>query len=292
MGSVAEPWENQDENRYNPLARQDQFLELLRGVGARVLESDEGNRIVRFKRDLILELFLRQGDFWDEIKAMRERWHISASTQLVETDVWCPYPEDPEYWDPKIRRQWSRDVRGLVGRVIPSRYLSVDIWQRFLSACILYNPPESHLIDFANFSNPGPTTPLPVSVEEQEAMGDSEHLSMIAPPIRSLPGPDNTPKLYIEVNPWTTEHDVRNAFRLIRQTQPDQQKDGAPGRDRLAAVQCAVLYDRYNSTGSADKRRRKWTHKRLAEKFGLKSARVAKEYVDIGRVILAKTRLQ
>jgi hypothetical protein len=58
----------------------------------------------------------------------------------------------------------------------------------------------------------------------------------------------------------------------------------------LIAVQCAVLYDRHNSEDSTDKRRRKWTYRRLAEEFGLASARAARDFVNLGREICEKVR--
>lgn len=292
MSSVSGPWEDQDENQYNPLQRQEQFLGLLREMGVKVLESDAGKRIGRFKRDMVLELFLRHGRFWEDIVAMRKRWDISASVQLVDANVWCPYPIDPEHWDPDTRDRWTRDVNALISRVVPEQYSGsgaavADGWHFFVSACVLYDPPESSLIEFANFANPGPTTPLPARPEDEEAMGDGERRSMVAPPVRSEYHPrTGIQKYYIEVDPWTTEGDVRRGFSLIRQVQPRRQEGDASTRDPLVAIQCAILYDRHNARDPEDRRRKKWTEEKLAEKFGLSSARAAKEYIKKGRELL------
>jgi hypothetical protein len=98
-------------------------------------------------------------------------------------------------------------------------------------------------------------------------------------------------RFYIEVDDYTTEADVRQAFRMLR-TQKGIRLKGTPGRDSLVAVQCAILYDRHNRSDPTDKRRRKWTYKRLAEEFELASERAAKEYVAIGRKILEENRVQ
>lgn len=344
MGNITEPPAGPHTARQNPLQAHERFHQQLRDLGRKILDSDEGAQIIRFKRELVLDLFLRRGGFWDEIQAMRKRWNIEASKQLVEPGVWCPYPVDPRGW--AERDQWIREINALWNRTIPQRYLnrSVD-WHRFIPACILYDPPDDELIDFAYFAGPTPTTPLPVSPEQQEAMGDDWNLSMIAPPIVSLAdasevrsaeiwfyrtmldriGEDylkprgidiwelfekvwkssrdlwakrselessNSPKLYIKVEEWTTENDVRNAFRLICQTQPARRKRSKPTVDPLLAVQCAILHDRHNGPLAADGRRRKWAYERLKEVFDLKSSRAAKAHVETGRRILKNSRVQ
>ena len=90
---------------------------------------------------------------------------------------------------------------------------------------------------------------------------------------------------YIEVDEHTTTEDIENASRMIRSVLGDV-SGGAPSRDKLVALQCALLYDRHNSPDATDTRRREWTHKRLSEYFNLNSARAAKNYIAIGREIL------
>jgi hypothetical protein len=97
---------------------------------------------------------------------------------------------------------------------------------------------------------------------------------------------ENPPRYYIAVEEDTTEEDARRAHRLIKDALDGSSRKRAPSRDPLVAVQCALLYDRYNAVGPTDKRRRKWTYARLAEEFGLKSVRAAKEYVAVGRQML------
>jgi hypothetical protein len=59
-------------------------------------------------------------------------------------------------------------------------------------------------------------------------------------------------------------------------------------RDPLVAIQCAILYNRHNQKDPEDGRRRTWTYERLAEEFGLKSARAATAHVIVGRKILGE----
>ena len=216
-------------------------------------------------------------------------------------------------------------------------------WERFLSLCVMNDPPETGLIRFADYNNPRPTALPPILSEwseEQRAMKEQHYwpLRMVAPPVRVFEDPDTVFRreswlhwsliakvqerlheeglkvdltamfrqerfeqetikevietypssrgLYIEVNEWTTWNDVENAFRLIRQRSPGPQEGGAPGRDPLVALQCALLYDRHNSTDPDDGRVKKWTYKLLSKEFGLKSPRAAREHVELGRRLL------
>jgi hypothetical protein len=100
---------------------------------------------------------------------------------------------------------------------------------------------------------------------------------------------ENWPRPYIDPShAETTEDDVRAAFRFIRHSQKMTQKGGRSRRNQEVAVQCAILYDQRNYTDPEEKRRWKWTHKTLAEKFGLPSERSAKYHVELGRMILEK----
>ncbi len=205
-------------------------------------------------------------------------------------------------------------------------------WGDFLTACIVYDPPDDKLVEFAQCGGPTFVSASHKKIER------SPRRAYAAPPIRVARDPDQTeikrvvhialllqeidqahpeirvwdlveerglldqfrvdmkeiPRhLYIDVREGTTARDVENAYRVIRDIQGRQnQKGGAPPRDPLIAIQCAVLHDRHNSIDPADKRRRKWTHKKLADRFGLKSGRAAKGYIEFGRRILEEYGVQ
>lgn len=68
-------------------------------------------------------------------------------------------------------------------------------------------------------------------------------------------------------------------------------RKGAPRRDPLVAIQCALLHDLHNySPVPEDRRLRKWNLKRLSEESGLKGAPAAKIHIAEGRKVLADTR--
>jgi hypothetical protein len=84
----------------------------------------------------------------------------------------------------------------------------------------------------------------------------------------------------------TTGEDARRAIALLRGGFGERSNQGAPRRDPLIALQAAIWYVRHNAPDPDDRRRRRWTHKRLAKELGLKSARVAQAYVEEGKKIL------
>ena len=96
----------------------------------------------------------------------------------------------------------------------------------------------------------------------------------------------NEPQPYIFVTDETTEKDIKKAFRAIKASRRLRSSGGRPRRDRLVAVQCAVLYDRHRTIDPTDKRRRNWTYESLAQEFDLESAAAAEDYVDLGRELM------
>ena len=91
---------------------------------------------------------------------------------------------------------------------------------------------------------------------------------------------------YIEIGEYTTRDDVTEAYKAFVSGREGRSEEGAPQRDPLVAIQCAILYDRHNSVDQMDRRRRRWTYQRLAARFGLRSPRAAKDYVADGRKYL------
>jgi len=56
--------------------------------------------------------------------------------------------------------------------------------------------------------------------------------------------------------------------------------------DKLVAVQCAILYDDYNSTDPDNGRVKRWTYETLAvemQAFGVKNKRSAELHIEFGR---------
>jgi hypothetical protein len=285
----------------------------------------------------------------------------------------------------EFERTWYRDLDRIVKSTVPSELGAYNIgdrsitclpaggrrlgsgygfWLWFVSACVLYDPPETALLPFAECATPKPYRVSFGSLYRSQ--DDDKSVSMLAPPIKVQADSGELRDMimaqvhlildeinrhhlqalgldvhamwhdvvrksdvvieiyrqeellkqrqYIEVHEHTTDEDVRAARRVIRAIQDRdrfrvlqaadpatrlkmlQEKQNSPQprgksvRDPLVAIQCAILYDRHNEKDPADGRRRTWTYERLAEEFGLKSARAATEYVIAGREILRKNK--
>jgi hypothetical protein len=320
--------------------------------------SDVAFRIEKLKHGVVLDLFLQRGAVWEAIRDVRERWKISPATQVPAGVPFYSLHRPKDGWPDDYaigeRTQpstdWNIEMHTLARRLVPERYRPSPIdetgWASFLSACVLFDPPETELLPFSELGGPRPMGLSPLHRERGRTFGHPPR-AMLAAPIRILQdglisqfiegwfwrqviarigerhlepaGLDihemmrevlrNSPDLlkrrqerqdqeapgryYIAVDEETTEADVRGAFRLISDTLPERSDAGAPQRDPLLAVQCAILHDRHNAPDPADRRRRKWAYERLADEFGeLKSSGAAKAHVEAGRQILKENRAQ
>lgn len=229
--------------------------------------------MVLHKRNLVLQLVVGQGPFWDLVDEVRRLRDIVPKTQVPP----------PDFFSRIMPHQ--HDVYRIRDEVIPEAYyhsFTVD-WLGFIAACLLYQPPRLEMKEFADFG-PGP---YPYTfVAPGRSAADSPR--MIAPPIRELWGADGRLRYEITVDEHTTEADVRQAYWRIVSARKEASKGGRPKRDHFVAVQCAILHDETNPPDQADGRRRRWTYERLAKRFELESARAAEAHVKLGRAILRK----
>lgn len=298
---------------------------------------------------------MQRGEFWKEVRKVREAWGIDPAGRVPETvDTNAYYP--PHEWEQAggeiqqfFRFIWLRQVHTLRDLMIPEVYRlagSPVNWVRFLSACLLYDPPETDLLAFAACADhdsaaadvdkrvpytgterSSDTAALPIQQLQDPARArDDAHwyrdaiideigkrflepreldiremYEAVIGSIRHDKGETqplgheyvdrqqaNEPRPYIVVTEETTEEDVRKAFRAIKRSRGRSGQGGRPSRDRLVAIQCAILYDNHNSIDLADKRKRTWTFQSLAETFGLDSDDAAEGYVDFGREQIAR----
>ncbi len=329
-----------------------------------VYESRAFTRLRTFKQGLALDLFLRRGAFWGLVQGLREKRGITASVQLPPTaaESWAEpmllLPADaPEY--PGFRAsvkdklpfyefcsRWSDDIDNILLGVLPdelrrpldhrirevSDFYDREYLRTFCAACVLYDPPETRLLEFAEYHNPRAhragglsDTPslatkrvemkmssieeLPIRSEElekQERFYEAllveiagrleprgidlrsmiEDIHREHPELRRELSEELERRFYINVDEHTTERDAVRAYRTIAAAMPRLRAGTKPQRNRLIAVQCAILHDRHNNPDTSDRRRRPWAYDRLAEEFGLASAQAAKDYVKAGRKLL------
>jgi hypothetical protein len=313
-----------------------------------VLASRAEDEIRVLKGELVISLFKRRGAFWDLIREMRERWDITPETLVpppfrgpidLEFPLRTPNPYRPANWpDPHEDRNeswdltisWATDIREIQNQVVPEKYQDKGApgeLDRFLSACVLYDPPENELLEFAKISAPEPKAFYGHQVPDE--VDDSvEFPRMVAPPVKTLreltesedwaldcliyyhseklralmealgivphqlltefekDDPEirerylrkverDESRYFIEVDERMNMDDVHNAFLMIRAVQEERVSGGRPSRDRLTAVQCAVLYKNPN-----------WTYQKVADHLKLGSKDTARRYIEVGQKIL------
>jgi hypothetical protein len=87
---------------------------------------------------------------------------------------------------------------------------------------------------------------------------------------------DNESRPYINVQPHHKWDDIENAYVVLKAGHDTFPRRGRGQRDKLTAVQCAVLHDRHG-----------WKYEKIAEKYGWKpGSNVVSKYIADGRRIL------
>jgi hypothetical protein len=298
------------------------------------LPSSSENRIADCVQELVIALVKQSGNTWSEICEVRCRWGIAATTEvpprMATSSVYTPAgsPENVpvgeegfDEWSEFIGR-WGSELDALHDKIIPEDchyghiYESLHAWCQFLSACILYDPPDDKLDEYASRrliyrtglrGSPYDMTAAPIrhlrdhnaaenawvavlnrfvnnliQRQKQEPEKDIEELIRDTFRSRDHLVPlgeylDNNPAIpFIEVQPWHREDDIRNAFRMIRETQEERPRRGRRNRDQLQAVQCAIFADRYG-----------WTEDQVSKHFGWENYGKAGKYIREGRRILS-----
>jgi hypothetical protein len=127
----------------------------------------------QLRHELVLQLYLKRGMFWEAVREVRDRWNIEPKVQLPQPVVGdLLLPEDaPKFDDRSIAAgkrydeyviRWEDEIAAIRDKALPNppllRRNPYDIqlemsWKRLLSACVLYDPPAEQLIEFASYSN-------------------------------------------------------------------------------------------------------------------------------------------
>ncbi len=312
----------------------------------------EDRRIRHAKRCLVLDLFLTRGPVWEHIRDMRERWGIEAQTGMPSRSsglgLYTPeslglrpeeeFGEQAERWFATYA-EWSNDLAALWKAVVPEaargrEHFEGSGWDTFLSMCVLFDPPETQLDEFAGYFRWGYSSAdsrnrhatnesaivwrrnsLELEgtwMEFYEGLLGALFEKYIHPQgvttgeaIRSIRQErpeiferwrqrlrDNESRPLIDVQPYHTKEDVDSAFHKLSARHETRPTPGREKRDELTAIQCAILHDHHNRRDPADGRLRMWSFTRLAETFGLESARAAKDHVTLGRGLLDQYRVR
>lgn len=177
-----------------------------------VLRSSAERRIMRFRHDLVLSLYLRDGQFWEAVSGLRAKWevcpecvipshaHLRAELRHAPNlavdpeDPFAPHPDSDE--NIESTRAWFNDLEWLLRVSIPDDLLpdlSLNMrlfaemdWRDFVGACVLYDPPPAQLFEFAY------AVPVRLTTIGTATAGILEETptspGMLAPPIETLYG--------------------------------------------------------------------------------------------------------
>ena len=314
-GDLCEKCQQADEQGADALKKQDSAAKTR---DYRRLESKASSDLIALKQELVLQLFMKRGPFWQAVKELRDRRNIKAKPGLPfkRLLIALPPPELAEQREQikteEQRKEWQEangcwhdDLLSIVLEVVPERFRSIHsttsfhAWYGFISACVLYDPPETALCEFSEIGGPGATG---LWIENANDHGNT--YTMVASPIRRVQDPVEVRRVedihqkfpnirrtraeamnrlnkrrYIEVDDYTREADVREAFKMLTEAHKKRPRMGRPGRDRLTCVEAAILHDRHN-----------FTYEQLKERYGWRDETLASKYIKDGRGALREGR--
>ena len=153
--------------------------------------SESNKRLSKFKRDLVAGLFAQHGVFHEHVKALRGAFNITPIVQVPPLVKTIHFPShELEQADNFVREQfrhlWMSQVLALRNEVVPQAYRQQN-WTKFLSACLIYDPPDTELLAFADHGDAVDAT----SNSAKSAAGSGTNHSSHAPtlPIEHIPDP-------------------------------------------------------------------------------------------------------
>lgn len=270
------------------------------------LSSGAAKKIQRLKRELVRDLHGREGPFSEAVRGVRAEWGVAPREMLPsETERETHSPVEPSLGkfgysleNAKTIDRWEDALKPLREAFVPPALRRGPAWNDFFGACVMCDPPETRLLEFAEFGHLYPSVFWPVVDCEDDEIDVEKLHSMVAPPIERVfieSEEDGEPfmRYRIVVDEETELEDVRLAFRAIKAAYKHSpvgkhSSKGRPPIDKLVAVQCAILYDEHNEVDPEDARFWRWTYKSLADRFreyGVKNKRSAEEHVKVGRTL-------
>jgi len=284
-----------------------------------------------YRRELVIQLWKRSGPFWEAIEGMRVRWNVTTQRALPPKRRYIallpPTVErvnTPEKEEVYLR--WRIELSKIAAGIVPealhgvrSAYdKSLDDWEPFISACVLFDPPDTDLGKFAELGRPFAV----------DAASSSGPLVFSSPPISKMYDPDSERAIAAEA--WSAAVDpifelylkpmgldMDEVWDQVHARHPEilrnrQQKlHSLPTRDYIQVNEYttwddvkeafkAVSYARPSlPKRGRDKRdrlqclecailndRHGWSYAQLAERYGWLDHTLASKYIKDGRGIL------
>jgi hypothetical protein len=156
-----------------------------------LLKSSAAAKLYRLQENLLVEHCLRQGDFWEAIKARRVRWSTTPTEAVPPEDPYVPNPltkprEVSDEEQNKPYTGWLEDLSSVTQRFFPERPDGVLGQSRFVACCAFYDPPRDNLFGFFQACVASPGLVLP---EGWETRKDEPLVAMSGLPVEKLPNP-------------------------------------------------------------------------------------------------------
>jgi hypothetical protein len=160
---------------------------------------------------LVVQMVTQHGYFWEEVQKARKGWEITPVARIPPEVPHFHYPpnepevpsrdavRDPQNLRAKLQERvsvvfrllWYEYLVRLRNDLVPEAYRRSDPlghWTKFLSTCLLYDPPRDDLEGFASYADPDLIT---LATEEDSAdSGAGETRDTALLPIKYLPDPD------------------------------------------------------------------------------------------------------
>jgi hypothetical protein len=285
-----------------------------------VASAPAEQQVLKIKRQAVLELYVRDGAFWKAVDQIRSKWEIVPIVGLPPKDLPVPaFSDDPDkqYWSLQLFRSDIDHLRLKIGR---GRLFRASDWEKFVTACVFYDPPESNegddLLAFAEYGGINPA--LPVRRVLNQAQWQLQHqrywegiVDGLAERYEEATGEDPADVLdeiirekrleellarpvdreaAIFPDEHTNEDELRAAYAQLRSN-----RGGRTSMNGLVAVVAAIKHDDHNHRDPQKRSERRYAYPKLAEAlkdYGVRTnTRVAgssaKKYVQLGRRLRA-----
>ena len=108
----------------------------------------EEKKVRAYKDGLTVQLYLRNGPFWDAVETLRKKRSITAERQMPPSEPKGndlimpdePFTEGQDFFE--RYDEWLADLQEIEKRCVPARLWGAADWKAFISACVLCDPPE------------------------------------------------------------------------------------------------------------------------------------------------------
>lgn len=272
-----------------------------------IVPGDETAFRRKTRRRLALDLFTRYGTFWSAVDSLRNEWHITPKSAVPPEPAYAygeiPFrfhlPDEPPsspwlrppsgisectYWAVREREPWMRASRLFTHlEDLWSLWIPDDIrdgsnaggwysWITYLSACLLYDPPSTRLLEYADHDDHDAAAhPFPTHWKQSEPVIEGERAMQ---------------RLFETGDPRHWDDAVGAHARSWQPTRKPPRPTGRRGRpsDDLQDVQCAIWRNQGLSTAEIAKRFGWSTRSDAYEKRQRSDA--AEDAVQRGRTIL------